>query len=665
MSGLAAGRWLAAACIVVGLLGGVAPGRAAVAAPAPSALDAVEELALADPARAAERFSALLADPAVDALRARTGLALAKERAGDVAGARAERDRMFALGTPVARAAAGLVDAHIEMQRGSAAVALQALAAAQATMPAQAPNWLRQRLAFARANAYGAAGRASDAVQQHLLSIELADDAGVDWRRALMRQVLGFAYVDLGQLGTARALLDQALQLAEAAASPVVLAMTLGADSHLRAEMGDRDGARRATERALALAEQAGARQVQAVMLGNLADDHLRAGDPAKAVAYSERAIATGREYALRDAIVLGLANRGLARIALGQVARGKQDLQASLALDIERGDVASMVLTLREAGAALERAGDLAGAWDALARARPLTEQVVRTEQQAALLELQERFDRKQRERELATLDQAAQLQREGLRSQSLRARLWALAAAAAALTLGLVGWLAASVRRGNRALREVNAELQRRSEHDPLTGLANRRRLQTAMQVSGEPARLDAGVFIVDVDHFKQINDRIGHSAGDAVLIEVAERLRQAVRAGDLVVRWGGEEFVVVAQGLALPDVEHLAQRLLDGIAGSPMVIDDGAVQVTVSVGYARFPLAAGPRIDWEKAIGLVDAALYLAKADGRNRGLGVLGVQAADAEELGRLAAALASARTHGQVTLKVLQGPQVTG
>jgi diguanylate cyclase (GGDEF)-like protein len=183
--------------------------------------------------------------------------------------------------------------------------------------------------------------------------------------------------------------------------------------------------------------------------------------------------------------------------------------------------------------------------------------------------------------------------------------------------------------------------------------------------MRRSGSAARLDAAVLLLDVDHFKQINDRVGHDAGDAVLVEVARRLRLAVRSDDLIVRWGGEEFVVVAERLGDAGVEALAQRLLDGIAGTPVAVDGGEVHVTASIGYACFPLADGPPIDWEKALGLVDAALFLAKADGRNRGVGVLGVQAADAAELSRLAEALASAREHGRVRLRALHGPTVPG
>jgi diguanylate cyclase (GGDEF)-like protein len=171
---------------------------------------------------------------------------------------------------------------------------------------------------------------------------------------------------------------------------------------------------------------------------------------------------------------------------------------------------------------------------------------------------------------------------------------------------------------------------------------------------------------MLLIDIDHFKRINDQHGHAAGDAVLVDVARRLRGALRDQDLTVRWGGEEFLIVVEGLPQGEVEALAQRLLLAIGGTPVVLDASGSQrltVTASIGFAVFPIEpARLPLSWERAIDLVDTAMYLAKAHGRNRAYGVRALH----EEEGAAATAqpgrLESAWRDGRADLTHLQGPQ---
>jgi diguanylate cyclase (GGDEF)-like protein len=167
---------------------------------------------------------------------------------------------------------------------------------------------------------------------------------------------------------------------------------------------------------------------------------------------------------------------------------------------------------------------------------------------------------------------------------------------------------------------------------------------------------------VYLLDVDHFKQINDQHGHAAGDVVLVEIARRLRTAVRDEDLIVRWGGEEFLLVVHALSPDQVEQLAQRLLAAVAGAPVDCDGRAVRVSASIGFATFPLEpAGMPLSWERAIELVDTAMYLAKAHGRNRAYGVRLLHADDADSLERVMRTLEQSWREGRVALTLLQGP----
>jgi diguanylate cyclase (GGDEF)-like protein len=290
------------------------------------------------------------------------------------------------------------------------------------------------------------------------------------------------------------------------------------------------------------------------------------------------------------------------------------------------------------------------------------LAGQILARDQQQAILEIQEQFDAERRARELALLHREGDLKTEALRARELEQRLGWLVAASGALAVLVVLIGVQRVRQTNRQLAHNNALLQRQAEIDPLTGLANRRHLQEAMRRLGTDGSFSGTVFLADLDHFKRINDCHGHAAGDAVLVEVAQRLRSTLRDADLPVRWGGEEFLVIVRALDADAVQALAQRMLDLIGGRPFQHDGKPITTTVSIGYATFPIEPGLlAVSWERAIGLVDTAMYLAKAHGRNRAYGVRMMRAQDETQLEAIGRALETAWLAGEVTLTPLSGP----
>lgn len=232
-----------------------------------------------------------------------------------------------------------------------------------------------------------------------------------------------------------------------------------------------------------------------------------------------------------------------------------------------------------------------------------------------------------------------------------------------------GLVVWLRIeALHRRNRHLEEVvtartqelkaaNEALRNQSLTDPLTGLRNRRYLGVCMPEDiaqvvrthrnisrGQKDRallnIDLVFLMVDVDHFKSVNDKYGHHAGDLVLQQLADILRHATRETDTVVRWGGEEFLIVARNASRGDSSVLAERIRANVEAHPFDIGgDAPIRRTCSVGYAFYPFLVHPpeAFSWEQVVDLADHCLYAAKRGGRNAWVGISPADDFDASEV----------------------------
>jgi diguanylate cyclase (GGDEF)-like protein len=196
--------------------------------------------------------------------------------------------------------------------------------------------------------------------------------------------------------------------------------------------------------------------------------------------------------------------------------------------------------------------------------------------------------------------------------------------------------------------ALRETQNQLEEVSITDPLTGLRNRRFL--LQNIEGDVARAvrayedqldteqvstgfnndeDLVFFMVDLDHFKSVNDTYGHASGDMVLIQMRDRLQSVFRESDYLIRWGGEEFLVVARSCNRRDAGIVAERIRQTVSSCPFkLLDDVEISRTCSVGYASFPfLPKQPHlITWSQVINFADQGLYMVKKGGRNACIGI---------------------------------------
>lgn len=170
---------------------------------------------------------------------------------------------------------------------------------------------------------------------------------------------------------------------------------------------------------------------------------------------------------------------------------------------------------------------------------------------------------------------------------------------------------------------LDQMNQQLHRLSRIDQLTGLWNRRVLTQQLTKEYKRSRRHGrclGVFIVDIDHFKHVNDTWGHQSGDACLREIAERIETTAReAGGSAARLGGEEFCMLLPDTSTDQAADLAERIRATIAERPVALEADPIQVTASVGVAAVTPRHGGDSEW--LLKVADAALYQAKSEGRN--------------------------------------------
>jgi diguanylate cyclase (GGDEF)-like protein len=168
------------------------------------------------------------------------------------------------------------------------------------------------------------------------------------------------------------------------------------------------------------------------------------------------------------------------------------------------------------------------------------------------------------------------------------------------------------------NLKLQQAVERLNRLSGSDMLTGLMNRRKIEEVLTQEFERSHRYGqalALIFIDIDHFKAVNDRLGHDTGDKVLAQVATRIQEALRVTDVVARWGGEEFLVVCPGTALDTAAALAERLRQTVAQSPI---ETAGHITVSAGVTQVQ----PRESWQACFRRLDASLYRAKSSGRDQ-------------------------------------------
>ena len=569
---------------------------------------------------------------------------------------------------PLARPAAMLLRGQWLQAHGEVSKAERQIIEASALLPANPPDYLRLRLLMSSAYVKNRGGHYDEAILRYNQALKLVDETGPAWRRVDLRTRIAGVLFDAGQAERAAEIAREQMRLATESGDEYGIS---AAYTTRAIQLSGQGGPSVLADWRAAMdhARRGGNKHQIAVSMANIADYFLMHGDFQTAYDLSQRALPLAREANDLPAQSVAIANTGLALIGMKRKDEGLPMVRESVSIDERSGTATTLSDSQFELGGYLERAGYLEDALVAYHQYRQMSDELNQQDRQRALIELQEGFANESRQHELDMLSREGRLKDEEIRHKGLQIKQWTAGGLASLLLLAVVALLARRLRVRNQMLSASNEQLRLQAEIDPLTGLSNRHHLQAVMAERGGRG-LEGTLYLLDVDHFKQINDQCGHAGGDTVLVEIARRLREVLRDDDLVVRWGGEEFLVLVRPLPQAEAQGLAQRLLCALADVPVMHEGRAVPVSASIGFGLFPLRTStPSTDldipWERAISLADTAMYMAKAHGRNGACSIVSVAATTLADVEEIIQHLDKSVGEGRVALHFQHGPAVRG
>lgn len=408
-----------------------------------------------------------------------------------------------------------------------------------------------------------------------------------------------------------------------------------------------------------------------ATLLNNIGDLRLKQGQYAQAVPLFTEAKQLAEQLHYTAMVLTADFNLGYIQVLQGKQQEGLAQMAAMVAkareLQLPDTDLLSYVGELADAYGIAKAHADEARL---LREYNVLSQNIFKTDRDQEISALQEAFSAKEKAKQIESLEQQNKLSTAELAQKQLQQRVMLLFGLVVLLATALLYLLYRKVRNANQQLRQANDQLAYNSLHDPLTGLLNRRSLHEFMQKRTEqgerrqlPTANTDGFILLDIDYFKHINDHHGHAAGDAVLIEIGQRLKQLTRQGDMVLRWGGEEFLIVLRNLNQTALTNFTNRALQVIGSTPVPYQNSSIPVTASAGFLTLPFAGvdESQLNWEKALKLADMALYMGKVHGRNRGYGLVALHRPYEELKTQLETDLSLPIEQGHLEITLVLGP----
>lgn len=498
-------------------------------------------------------------------------------------------------------------------------------------------------------------------------AVDMAGRASLPASEVRMMNLLVRVHFSRGDMASALRVMDDGYKLAERIGFRYLMAQFRLNQNYAYGTLKQEDKAQKALLAVLSLTNgEPGTESLERIAQTNLSAHYIHRGEYALAIRATLAAEKLARDSGDDIGVAYSVSNRGSALARSGRVDEGMALMEQAMALAEKAGGRRVVLDLLTEQVNVLERAGRDRAALVALRRMFTLSGDITTAEREKAVLELQEKFSGERKNREIERLSLSNARSQAEVAARAWQQRLWAAVAVVMLLSSVLLVLWVRMVRRRNKALAVDNAELTSQSIHDPLTGAFNRRHFESLMtqqeatlqgRSRDRKYQASVGLVLLDVDHFKKVNDTYGHAAGDEVLKVVADRLRSLVRDQDVVVRWGGEEFVLVLPGTPPEGLPVVAAKALLALGREPVMHEGVEIAVRASAGAIAWP--AWPNHNWSDALHVADLALYQSKTNGRNRATCIMSVR--DGADLGRVHTDLAGAAEAGDVILQVVSGP----
>lgn len=518
-----------------------------------------------------------------------------------------------------------------------------------------------------KAFAFNSQTKIPEMIEVALEAAELAENLNrpSDHIRALNYLVL--ANIHRRDLERAMSLAEEAYEKAKQINDIEQVINTRSNQGWVYALQGDYPKQAECLKEVLELTENNTADKIQALTVRvNLSHNYLEQEKFGEAIEYANQAIELAEEINHKVGLAVAMHNKAAAIALSIDKDVGIKLLKEAIVLAEEQKSKSYALDMYRSLAKLYEEFDDHESAVEAYKKIIELEAEIIKSEREDAVQALQEQYETEKKNRKIERLSLEKQAADAEIAEKETRQKLWiALAILFLLIAVMLVQWLLTS-RKRNKDLVDDNIHLERQTDRDPLTAAYNRRFLQKTMQSLDQklksldrPGRADdiMGIILLDVDFFKNVNDTYGHAVGDAVLVEMTKRFKSLLRERDMVVRWGGEEFV-----LLLPNINgalcNVADRVIKRIGNETFNFEGQQLKITISAGSVTWP--AYEDQSWEDALHLADMAAYLSKSGGRNRATCVTKIDKdADKKEISK---DLQQAEKQAWVELTRIEGPR---
>ncbi|MET1257174.1 GGDEF domain-containing protein [Aliikangiella maris] len=465
-------------------------------------------------------------------------------------------------------------------------------------------------------------GRYNDSIEASQIALEVALTNNDDYREVTTRSFLALAEAELGFFDEALKNNLIAIEWYEKKQLNRTLLMLYQNRGYMLIRQGSLDAASEVFEKAIKLARKIDAKNSIYSMYTNLAAIEQKKENYQKSNEYAEQALNYGEENNNPDISAHANAIIALNLVYLDDFKRAELVFNKANEHFIQYDLITYLADSYAGWSKAFAEKRQYQIAYEAHVEYINLSNKIYDSEREGRMQRFKSLYESVEKDREIERLRESNRIKSIEITNAQLQREVFWLSGAVAVLLILLLFLMYRRMLAKNSSLQNRNIQLDLQRYQDQLTNVYNRRYfdVQIITQIKNKTCRRYS-FFLLDIDHFKQVNDRYGHHVGDQVLIEFTLRLQSSMRDSDKLIRMGGEEFLIVLENTNEISDEQVAKKLLSAIAETTFTTDAGELSITMSIGIVYFDTDRS-NVQIDMIVELADKALYFAKECGRNR-------------------------------------------